>query len=168
MERLIEETPRYREVICPYIGGKEVNSSPTHDHHRYIINFRDWPLRRADLRATWQDADGEQRRTWRRDGIVPIDYPEPVAADSPELLAIVEEKVKPERLAQNDKGAKQKWWQFIRPRPELHAAIDGLDRVLVIPQTSNAQAFVLMPSNIVLDQTLIVFPFSDYRYLRRA
>ena len=104
MGRLIEETPRNREVIFPYIGGKEVNSSPTHDHHRYVINFRDWPLRRADLGATWQDADGQQRRDWCRDGIVPLDYPEPVAADSPELLAIVEEKVKPERLAQNDKG----------------------------------------------------------------
>ena len=49
MHRLIAEDPRNREVIFPYIGGEEVNTSPTHAHHRYVINFRDWPLRREEL-----------------------------------------------------------------------------------------------------------------------
>ena len=100
MERLIAANARNREAIFPYIGGEEVNTSPTHAHHRYVINFRDWPLRRTDLGATWRDADDEQRLDWRRDGIVPLDYPDPVAADRPELLAIVEEKAKPERDVQ--------------------------------------------------------------------
>ena len=39
MRRLIERDPRNREVIFPYIGGKEVNTSPTHRNHRYVINF---------------------------------------------------------------------------------------------------------------------------------
>jgi hypothetical protein len=52
MERLIAENPKNKEVIFPYIGGKEVNDSPTHAHHRYVINFgdrseeecrREWP-----------------------------------------------------------------------------------------------------------------------------
>jgi hypothetical protein len=52
MERLIAENPKNAEVIFPYIGGEEVNSSPTHAHHRYVINFgerseeecrRKWP-----------------------------------------------------------------------------------------------------------------------------
>ena len=51
MQRLIELEPRNREVIFPYVGGEEVNTSPTHAHHRYVINFRDWPLRRADRQA---------------------------------------------------------------------------------------------------------------------
>ena len=158
MERLIEETPRNREVILPYIGGEEINTSPTHAHHRYVVNFRDWPLRRADLGATWRDATDDQRRDWRRDGIVPLDYPEPAAADWPELLAIVEEKVKPERLTQNDKGAKEKWWQFIRPRPELHAAIDGLGRVLVISRVGQQAAFAFLPAQLVYAESMIVFP----------
>ena len=49
MERLIQENPRNQEAIFPYIGGDEVNSSPIHAHHRYVINFRNWPLRRAGL-----------------------------------------------------------------------------------------------------------------------
>ena len=52
MERLIAENPKNAYVIFPYIGGEEVNSSPTHAHHRYVINFgerseeecrREWP-----------------------------------------------------------------------------------------------------------------------------
>ena len=53
MRRLIEKDPRNREVIFPYIGGEEVNTSPIHAHNRYVINFRDWPLRR--------EGDGELR-----------------------------------------------------------------------------------------------------------
>ena len=52
MERLIALDSKNAEVIFPYIGGDEVNSSPTHAHRRYVINFgerseeecrRDWP-----------------------------------------------------------------------------------------------------------------------------
>ena len=93
MWRLIDENPRNRDAIFPYIGGEEVNTSPIHAHHRFVINFRDWPLRRADLGATWRDADEGRRQDWRRDGIVPLDYPERVAAAWPELLDIVEERV---------------------------------------------------------------------------
>ncbi len=41
MKRLIEKDARNREVIFPYIGGEEINSSPTQAHHRYVINFGD-------------------------------------------------------------------------------------------------------------------------------
>ena len=34
---------RNRESILPYIGGEEVNTIPTHMHHRYVINFWDYP-----------------------------------------------------------------------------------------------------------------------------
>jgi hypothetical protein len=39
MQELLAEHPHYREVVMPYMGGEEVNSSPTHAHRRYIINF---------------------------------------------------------------------------------------------------------------------------------
>ena len=162
MHRLLEENTRNSEVIFPYIGGQEINTSPTHAHHRYVINFRDWPLCRAELDASWREADNNMRQDWLRDGIVPLDYPEPVAADWPELLAIVEEKVKPERLAQNDKGAKQKWWLFIRPRPELHASIDGQDRVLVISRVGQQAALSYLPYGMVYAESMIVFPFETY------
>ena len=83
MHRLIEANPHNREAIFPYIGGEEVNTSPTHAHHRYVINFHDYPLRREDLGTTWLYANAEQRREWLREAIVPLDYPDPVAADWP-------------------------------------------------------------------------------------
>ena len=91
MRRLIEDNPRNQEAIFPYISGEEVNTSPIHTHHRYVINFRDWPLRREDVGESWADADEKRRRELQRQPIVPHDYPEPVAADWPELLAIVAE-----------------------------------------------------------------------------
>jgi len=51
MHELTARDPRNAERIFPYIGGEEVNDSPTHAHHRYVINFgemteeeaRRWP-----------------------------------------------------------------------------------------------------------------------------
>ena len=105
MHRLIEQDPHNQEVIFPYIGGAEVNNSPTHAHHRYVINFRDLPLCRegastaqaavhgdhptlaespAGSTNSWMGATKEQRRAWLQRGRVPHDYPEPVAADWPD------------------------------------------------------------------------------------
>jgi hypothetical protein len=41
MQELLAAHPQYAEVVMPYIGGEEVNSSPTHAHRRYVINFGD-------------------------------------------------------------------------------------------------------------------------------
>jgi hypothetical protein len=51
MHELIAKDQRNTERIFPYIGGEEVNDSPTHAHYRYVINFgemmeeeaRQWP-----------------------------------------------------------------------------------------------------------------------------
>jgi hypothetical protein len=56
MERLIVENPRNAEVIFPYIGGKEVNYSPTHAHHRYVINFGD--RSEEECRRGWPELMG--------------------------------------------------------------------------------------------------------------
>ena len=125
-----------------------------------MINFRDYPLRRGELGELWATADDDQRREWLRRGIVPLDYPEPVAADWPDLLAIVEERVKPEREVKNDGLARVKWWQFLRPRPELQAAIMDLERVLAISRIGNAFAFTFLPQNMVYNEKTVVFPFS--------
>ena len=156
MRHLIEKNPRNRDAIFPYIGGEEVNSSSTHSHHRYVINFQDWPVRRADLGTTWRDANDDTRRNWRREGIVPLDYPEPVAADYPELLAIVEERVKPERDVQNRKTRRERWWQFGDRQPALQAAIARLDRVLVISQVTQHVGFTFLPTGIVYSHRLYV------------
>ncbi len=166
MRRLIDENPRNGDAIFPYIGGQEVNASPTHAHHRYVINFHDWPLRHKDLGATWRGAGNRRRRGWRRDGVVPLDYPWPVAADWPELLDIVEERVKPARahLTTNAIGRKRAkfWWHYGSSASELYAAINGLDRVLVISRVSQHAAFAFLRGGMVYAESMIVFPFDTH------
>ncbi len=156
--RLIAADPRNQEAIFPYIGGEEVNTSPTHAHHRYVINFRDYPLRREDLGESWVGADDDQRRQWLRKGIVPLDYPDPVAADWPDLLTIVEERVKGTRAGHSTAP----WWQFERLRPELYVAIRGLDRLLAISRVGQQAALAFLPAGMVYAESTVVFPFSSY------
>ena len=183
MGRLIEKNPLNRKVIFPYIGGEEINSSPTHAHHRYVIDFRDYPLCRdsvdpptqilmRDSTATkrpdgqrsgpWADATDHQRSKWLQRGRVPPDYPRPVAADWPDLLAIVERRVQPARASVKRQVHRLRWWQHADKRPALYRAIAGLKRVLVTPQTSNVQAFAFLSSAMVFSHTVVVFPFDTY------
>ena len=149
MRWLIEEDSRNRSVIFPYIGGVEVNTSTTHSHHRYIINFRDYPLCRKDLGTRWVDGNEEQRREWLSRGIVPLDYSAPVAKDWPRLLGIVEEKVKPGRMKLNRKVRRNKWWQFGDRQPALYSAIAGLEGVLVVSRVGQQTAFAFLPPSMV-------------------
>ena len=162
MHRLIESDPHNREAIFPYIGGEEVNTSPTHAHHRYVINFHDYPLRRDNLETTWLYADAEQRREWLREAIVPLDYPDPVAADWPNLVPIIEERVKPERTKLGDNGdarrRKEKWWLWGRYTPALFSAVASLGRVLAISRVGQQAAFAFLPPNMVYAESTIVFP----------
>ncbi len=166
MERLIADNPRNRDAIFPYIGGKEINSSPTHAHHRHVINFRNYPLMRTDLGATWRDARKSTRRDWRRSGTVPLDYPDPVAADWSELLEIVKTKVKPTRahLTTNAIGRKRAmfWWHYGSSARELYEAIERLDRLLGVSRVGQHAAFTFLPGRLVYADSLIVFPLDTY------
>ncbi|AFY66690.1 Eco57I restriction-modification methylase domain-containing protein [Geitlerinema sp. PCC 7407] len=134
MHRLIESDPRNAERIFPYIGGEEVNSSPTHAHHRYVINFGDMK--------------------------------EDEARKYPDLMAIVEEKVKGTR----GKHSTAPWWQFERLREELFKAIAQCDRVLVTnAQASTYLSFIFYRPDVVFANSLNIFPLqrdSDFAVLQ--
>lgn len=130
MHRLIEQDPRNQERIFPYIGGEEVNSSPTHSHHRYVINFGD--MSEADARKY------------------------------PDLMAIVEEKVKPARLAQKREIRARYWWRFGETTPALFRAIVQCDRVLVVARHQQYWSLAFMPANVVFSEGLIVIADQSY------
>ena len=163
MHRLIEADPHNREATFPYIGGEEVNTSPIHAHHRYVINFRDYPLRREPSPKSWSVMDEEERKECLRTGRVPEDYPDPVAADWPDLLTIVEQRVKPERMKVNRKVRRDRWWQFGDRQPALYAAITGLERVLVVNCGATPHfALAFLTSRTIFANTLDVFPFQTH------
>ncbi|MBK8393837.1 MAG: hypothetical protein IPL26_01130 [Leptospiraceae bacterium] len=102
-----------------------------------------------------------ERRDWLRAGIVPSDYPYPVAADYPDLLQIVEEKVKPERDKQNREERKRKWWQFAEKTPALYKAIDGMERVIIIPRVSPTNSVDIYKPEIVFHEKIVVLIFTE-------
>jgi hypothetical protein len=169
MKYLIAANPKNKELIFPYIGGEEINSSPTHAHHRYVINFSDYPLCRDNSLSSWFKSDDQQKALWRRNGVVPGDYPYPVAADWPELLAIVEERVKPERDYQKRDALRNRWWQYAEKRPGLVRAIIDLKKVLAHAFTSKYLQFAFIPSDVIIAGPHSVFTvdtFSAFAFLQ--
>lgn len=134
MRRLIENDSPNGEVIFPYIGGEEVNTSPAHAHHRYVINFG-------------ERSEEECRRRW------------------PDLMAIVEEKVKPGRV--DARGARrERWWQHAEKSIGLYDSIAGCDRVLGINCGATPHmAFAFLPSRMVFANTLAIVSFETYATL---
>lgn len=110
-----------------------------------MINFEDFPRARDPKLPSWQEFDERQRREMLRNGVVPIDYPRRVAADWPDLLKIVEEKVKPARASDNRESYRRYWWRFAERRGSLYAGIEGSERVLVISRVSENLGFAFCP-----------------------
>jgi hypothetical protein len=46
-ERLIIKDPRNKEVLFPYLTGDDLNNHPEHLASRWVINFFDWSLEKA-------------------------------------------------------------------------------------------------------------------------
>jgi hypothetical protein len=158
MGYLIAKDPRNQQVIFPFMSGEELNDSPTYQASRFVINFEEWPLRRVDSGQKWSTATEETREQWRRSGIVPIDYPDPVAADFPDVLLIVESKVKGSRASHSTAP----WWQFERPRVELYRVIKNMPRFLVTALYGPHLSFAFLPPPVVFAHKVCVMPFSEY------
>jgi hypothetical protein len=157
MERLIAKDPRNAERIKPYLGGSEVNTDPEHKHHRYVIDFEDFPLRRDSSLMSWAEASKAEQREMIQKGIVSGNYPDPVAADWPDLLDIVERLVRPERAKVKDEIGKRIWWRFLRAREELNNAKFGKESVFALSRVSPNFAVAKVPSNSVFADSCVVF-----------
>ncbi len=129
MKRLVEKDPRNNDRIFPYIGGEEVNDSPTHAHHRYVINFG--------------DMNEEDARLW------------------PDLISIIERRVKPFRLSDKRASYRKFWWQFAEKRVELSRSLASLEKAICISRV-RATGFTFVPSRMVFSEQLVVFPLDQY------
>ena len=87
----------------------------------------------------------------------------PTAALAEEKDKDDESDVERAKLTKNQIGRKRAkfWWQYGSLAKELQAAIAGLERVLVISQTSRTVAFAFVPTGMVYSHKLIVFPFEQ-------
>lgn len=95
---------------------------------------------------------------------MPDGYTGPVAADYPDCLAIVEERVKPERTRRKPTGEyvlrkplPQKWWIHGDRRPALYCAIAGMERVLVGVLHTKYWSAARCNTTTVFSHALVVF-----------
>lgn len=134
---LIDRDPRNKDVLFPYLNGEDLNSRPDQSASRWVINFRDWPLDRSTA---------------------PAGHSSPVAADYPDCLAIVREKVKPERDSNKRAPRRERWWQYAERASALYTAITALDRVLAISLVTQHVAVPFVVTGQVYAHKLAVFP----------
>lgn len=146
-QALIEKDPRNKDVLFPYLNGEDLNSRPDQSPSRWVINFRDWAL------------DAEHDDPKKPKG-------KPYAVDYPDCLAILEEKVKPERETKAADVAAAAWWQFWRIRPELYGAIAHEKWVLVRARIANMHSIAYLPNGWVYNEKVVVFANCSFTILQ--
>jgi hypothetical protein len=141
---MIVADPRNRDVIFPYLIGRDVNSRPDQSPSRWVINFFDWPLERA------------------REYELPFKRIEDLVYHDRQQLKDT-----------NSTGAKRKkyWWLYGSDSKNLYAAISGMERVIVNSRVSKLFFFVQVSNNQVFSDRLNVFALdsdSDFVQLNSA
>lgn len=129
-QRLIKRDPRNREVLFPYINGEDLNSRPDCSASRWVINFRDWPLERAE---EYPDCIEIVRRTVR-----------------PERL-----KLDGRNPTSNDRA--RHWWRYGGRADALYTTIEGMSRVLAITRVSRTVMPVFISTKVVVADRIVVF-----------
>ena len=133
MDQLIKSDPRNAIRIVPYMGGEEINSSPTQMHHRYVINFAEMSEAEA---CQWPDLMEIVRAKVR-----------------PERVKLGGYSVAERRS--------ERWWQFGTYAAALQKALRPLRRCLVLSQVSAHHSVAFQPTDRFFVQTVVVFPFES-------
>lgn len=128
-QQLVENNPANAECIFPYLGGEEVNSSPTQSFERYVISFGQMELEEAER---WPDLIEIVRE---------------------------KVKPERDKLKDNADGKRRKayWWQYGRWTPALYAAIAPLSRCLVNSLHSKHLVLAWQPTDRIFSHALNVF-----------
>lgn len=81
----------------------------------------------------------------------------------PAALEIVRERVKPDRERNRDRGFREKWWQFGRPRGEMRMAVAALGRFIAANAQGKRILFVWTGAEVCPSNLTNVFAFDgDY------
>lgn len=121
------------DVLFPYLGGEDLNRSPTHTAPRWVINFFDWSEQRA-------------RRYSDCFAIVERDV-------KPARAALTTNAVARRRA--------DYWWQHGSSAKDLYRAIAPLERVLAITLVSNTVMPAFVHTRQVLSHKVGVFAYDD-------
>ena len=135
-QALIEQNPRNNDVLFPYLGGEDLNQSPTQTAPRWVINFFDWPEEQAraypDCFAIVEEKVKPERQERRANGEFKKRKPRP-----------------------------QLYWIYAEKQPKLYRTIGPLTRVLAIALTSKSVQPCFVAANQVFAHSLGIFAYDD-------
>ncbi len=80
----------------------------------------------------------------------------------PDLMKIIDEKVKHERINVKNEKTREKYWIYERTRHDLYKKIENLKNVLVASLHQPHWVIGRIPANVVFSHALGIFPFESY------
>lgn len=84
------------------------------------------------------------------------------AREWPDLMDILERKVRAYRQTKASIVNPKRWWMFARPATELYEAIEGRSRVLVCPIISNKLKFAFLPPGTIVSHKIAAFAYDSF------
>jgi SAM-dependent methyltransferase len=137
---LLAKNPKLREVIFPYMIGRDlvVEGKPS----RYVIDFGS------------------------RDMLAAAKYTQAFERIKTLVMPAVLRRAKEERAATGRPSTRwsrmvERWWQFRDQQPGLMAAIAAVSRYIVCSRTTKRPIFAFVSPRVHPDTKLMVFPFAD-------
>ncbi|MEU4791457.1 DNA methyltransferase [Micromonospora tulbaghiae] len=127
-------------------------------------DFIDRDERNAEVLAPYlngQDVNSDPNCSASRWVINFRDWPEIRAREYPDCYDQVARLVKPDRSRHSERLAREFWWRFQRPRPELYQAMAGMERVVVITRVSKTVMPAMVPTGQVISEAVVVFATDD-------
>ncbi|WP_298207847.1 DNA methyltransferase [Ferrimicrobium sp.] len=135
-QAMIRLDPRNKEVLFPFVIGKDLNQRPDSSASRWIINFREWDQMRAQ----------QYSEPWAK--VTRDVKPDRMRKDAVRYPRMVYE-----------------WWKFWQYRQGLEGAIASLDHVLAISRVGSVLLPVRLPTGQVFSEACVVFAFDDFASL---
>lgn len=112
-----------------------------------------------------EDVSGNAKHEASRWVINFFDWSEERAQQYPDCFAIVEDRVKPERMTKDAVKYPRmvnEWWQHWNMRPGLYQAVAEIKRALVVTRVSKEMLPVFVSTGQVYSDRLTVLAFDDY------
>ena len=133
---LITKESRNRDVLLPYLGGEDLNQSPTHTAQRWVINFFDWSRERAQQ------------------------YPDCFSIIEEKVKPERQER-KSNGAFKKSKSRALIYWQYGSRSPTLYRTIESFERVLAIARHTKTVQPVFLPTKQVFSEATTVFAYDD-------
>ncbi len=67
----------------------------------------------------------------------------------------------PVRAKNAEKNARDQWWRYWRPRPELYSASEGLNRLMITPRVAKHRLFAWRAANVLADSAVVAIARDD-------